>query len=686
MQGYCIPTYTVGTGEGDYISSVALEDISSNSAGAETPPYYEDYSFSGTSLTTRLSAGSSYTIQITSAWNAGVAAWMDYNQDGDFDDPGEQLGFSSTTSPNATVSLSFTVPSGAVHGYTALRTRVAYGATVATLQPCSQHGYGETEDYTILIENGSCATLYGFGTFDGDSISAISLASYEVYYAETDPWFNPLQPYSDLYFRCAQLVQGQSPTLNVSIGAYAPNRVNAWIDWNFDGDFDDAGEHLGEQQVNTAFGTASFNVSVPLASFLVGYTRMRVRTHYGASNTSPCASLGYGEAIDFPVSIRAGVIPCLPSTGYGTTYGDGFSQVEYQSMVTNGSTAWPYYQFASNALHAVQGQTQTMAITNSSYPDQTFAAYLDMNDDGDFSDAGESLGSVNATSAMQVLNLNFTVPPTCPPGQHALRLRAYFPSYPPASPCDDQLYGEILDFQLAVQAVGGPCIPHMSAWTTDGDFINGVSLNTLTNPNTGAALGPAYTDYTGLSTTLAVGSTHTITIEGGAYGGDLYLAYLDYNGDNDWDDAGEALGSVQIMSAYGTGTITFTVPPATPGTKRLRIRCRFASSSTACEDAVYGETEDYSVVIEVGSGLGEAAAQAALVIARPGDGVATLRAAERHLGSRFEVLDATGRRIAAGQVASTTVDMPMAAAAAGAYTLLLHGPAGVEALRFTWER
>lgn len=690
---HCIPNYDVGTSDGDFIAGVSLGTINVGSGGASDPPFYTDFSFTDPTSTTRLMAGSTYTLQVTNGTYAlsgaeyeGIAAWINlsHREDGTFSDA-EKLGYAQATAAGQVVSITFTIPVDATPGYTTLRVRLAYNATAAGLGPCNDYDYGETEDYTLLIEGPACIPLMNYGTIDGDSISAVSLTSLSYVADGESAWNFPDQPYSDLYYTGAQLVRGQSHTLQVSIGDYAPNRVNAWIDWNFDGDYEDAGEHLGEQVVSTAFGTASFTVAVP-ATALVGYTSMRVRTHFGASNTEPCATLGFGEAMDFSVSIRAGAYPCLSITGLGTDYGDGFAQVEYQGEVFNGTTEWPYFQLAMNPFQATQGEAQAFVIQSGTWPTQTYAAYLDMNDDGDFDDAGEALGSVDATSANQVLNLGFTVPPTCPPGQHALRLRAFFNIDPPASPCANQSFGEIIDFQLAVQAVGGPCMPHLSNWTMDGDFINSVSLNTLSNPNTGATYGPAYTDYTSLSTTLAIGSTHTITIQGGAYAGDYYRAFLDYNGDNDWDDAGEVLGMVSIPDAFGTGTITFTVPPAPPGTKRLRIRCRFVENFTACDDGGYGETEDYSVVIDVGSGLGEATAQAAHVIARPGDGVATLRAAERHLGSRFEVLDATGRRIAAGQVTATTVDMPMTTAAAGAYTLLLHGPAGLEALRFAWER
>ncbi|MEZ5013626.1 MAG: hypothetical protein R2794_04980 [Chitinophagales bacterium] len=84
---YCTPTYTTGTVEGDYCGYVGLGDID-NATGGAPAPFYTDF----TDLSTDITIGSTYTITLGSGTytsNNDLAAWIDYNHDGDFDDPGE---------------------------------------------------------------------------------------------------------------------------------------------------------------------------------------------------------------------------------------------------------------------------------------------------------------------------------------------------------------------------------------------------------------------------------------------------------------------------------------------------------------------------------------------------------------------------------------------------------------------
>lgn len=92
----------------------------------------------------------------------GCAIWIDYNQDGDFGDAGEQV-FAEpapSTSPR-TIAGSFTVPAGAVLGHTGMRIIVAEGFWGGNLTPCMAYEYGETEDYRINIIPQQFPTITG---------------------------------------------------------------------------------------------------------------------------------------------------------------------------------------------------------------------------------------------------------------------------------------------------------------------------------------------------------------------------------------------------------------------------------------------------------------------------------------------------------------------------------------------
>ncbi|WP_271768806.1 GEVED domain-containing protein [Aquimarina algiphila] len=130
----------------EYISRVQLGSIDKTSAAGNGG--YNDF----TSESTNLSKGSSNTITVTPTWpgttyNEAYRVWIDYNQDGDFADAGEQV-WSQSSTQDASVSGSFTVPSSATNGATRMRVIMRYNTVPSS---CGSFNYGEVEDYTVVI-------------------------------------------------------------------------------------------------------------------------------------------------------------------------------------------------------------------------------------------------------------------------------------------------------------------------------------------------------------------------------------------------------------------------------------------------------------------------------------------------------------------------------------------------------
>ena len=120
----------------------------------------------------------------------------------------------------------------------------------------------------------------------------------------------------DEYTDYTNLSTGVLPgeTVDISINLYyygSGDDIGVWIDWNRDGDFDDADENVVcETSVPGANNTFSFTVP---SSATVGKTRMRVRLKYYNSNCgSPCGHTSYGEVEDYSVNV---VPPTLTWTG-----------------------------------------------------------------------------------------------------------------------------------------------------------------------------------------------------------------------------------------------------------------------------------------------------------------------------------------------------------------------------------
>jgi hypothetical protein len=156
---YCIPVYTSGTSQGDYIKRVGIGTIN-NITGGTGQPSYVDYS----NLSTTLNAGQSVTLtlEFVEVNPMYYRIWVDYNQDGVFSNS-EIL---NQNAVNSGVSMVFTsLSSNAYGGPTRMRVRCASN-TSSNLDPCASYAYGQTEDYTINILNGNGAPI---ALFDADT-------------------------------------------------------------------------------------------------------------------------------------------------------------------------------------------------------------------------------------------------------------------------------------------------------------------------------------------------------------------------------------------------------------------------------------------------------------------------------------------------------------------------------------
>ncbi|WP_298421280.1 immunoglobulin-like domain-containing protein [uncultured Kordia sp.] len=146
----------------EYISRVQLEDID-NTSDAQ---FYSDF----TNISTELIRNGQYTITVTPTWtgtvyNEAYAVWIDYNQNGDFSDPGEQVWTQGNTTA-ASVSGTFTIPTAVPNGATRMRVSMKYNAIPTA---CETFTYGEVEDYTVNIMSSMPDTIPPVITLNGDN-------------------------------------------------------------------------------------------------------------------------------------------------------------------------------------------------------------------------------------------------------------------------------------------------------------------------------------------------------------------------------------------------------------------------------------------------------------------------------------------------------------------------------------
>lgn len=144
----------------EYINKVELNTI--NNTSACSVGGYGNY----LSTSTNLIKGNVYSITVTpdilsQTGNAytddEIAVWIDYNNDSDFSDAGEQVGYVLVGTGWSNV-FTFTVPTSAVSAAVRMRVRISY-STDGAIVPCGQSTYGEVEDYTVNITTSVASLL-----------------------------------------------------------------------------------------------------------------------------------------------------------------------------------------------------------------------------------------------------------------------------------------------------------------------------------------------------------------------------------------------------------------------------------------------------------------------------------------------------------------------------------------------
>lgn len=169
---YCASTYTSGPATIDGITNVTLLTLNNNSGANSVAPYYTFFN-AVTVPDLAQSSSPSLSISYGSDSNQWGAVWIDFNQNGVFE---SSEGFVSTVNAGAsgTSVISITVPAGAVLGNTRMRVRGGNDSILTTAQACgvSSSVYGETEDYIVNI----VAVVACSGTPVGGSVTVAPIS------------------------------------------------------------------------------------------------------------------------------------------------------------------------------------------------------------------------------------------------------------------------------------------------------------------------------------------------------------------------------------------------------------------------------------------------------------------------------------------------------------------------------
>lgn len=384
---YCDVTSTSTTyGVGSFITTNGISNISNTTGGGS----YSDYTAMSVA---QFEGGLDVQFSITPTTGThGIGLWIDWNNDGDFDDAGEQIYNSGTyvSAANGTI----TIPEGTPLGDYRIRVVANWLSTTPT--PCGNLGnaaYGEAEDYTFsVIEQPDCMPPSGI------TATPTSLTTVELSWEEGDG-------------------------------------IGYDLEWGEAG-FDQGDGTLIEDLTNT-----STEVTVVTDTEYEFYVRQ------------DCGPDGYSMWVG-PYSFETGY--CDPVYQYGCSNGAKISNFEITNAIlnlaNNTGTATcgtnGYNNFTSMSASAPAEFEVSYSVTVGSYS-AGVKLWVDWNNNGEF-EADELMGQSTSTiTSGNSLTGNFIVPAGTPLGDYRMRARVV-ESTTTFDPCSQQNYGETEDYTFTV--------------------------------------------------------------------------------------------------------------------------------------------------------------------------------------------------------------------------------------------
>lgn len=302
-----------------------------------------------------------------------------------------------------------------------------------------------------------------------------------------------------------------------------------FIDYNNDGDFDDAGEKMQGTVYMDLYTPASGHLTIPTLTAPGNY-RVRVVVSW-VSPYDPITSceFDYGEAEDYILQVQQPqyCIPVISQPCDQWIANAVIGSINNSHQQPADCNAGGYTDYSSVlSTTAAPGQSVTVSLTGGGidypYAWQWADVFVDYNNDGDFDDDGERVIVNMAFSMFGSERTDFVIPPTQPYGLYRIRVKSYnydsnVDSY--TGPCGNSNNGAVQDYMLKVD-----CVPNGSDVVvsgnniviTDGDDTPDVNDHTdFGNAELGTTVSKTYTITNSGTAVLNIGG---ITLSGGENG------------------------------------------------------------------------------------------------------------------------------------------------------------------------
>lgn len=439
--------------------------------------------------------------------------------------------------------------------------------------------------------------------------------------------FSPYQDFTATQFTVA------SNTGNIPLtvrGITNGNVANGWgmsvfIDWNSDGDFDDANEQYFNTTatLNRAAGvtdnpvTLKGNITIP-AGVTVGAKRMRVKYNFTGPTihealSTGCSQMGNGQAEDYTLVVTAPIttVPACPTILTPTDAATGVAP-------NPAKLTWDFVNGAVNFKVNIGTTAGGTDIVN---------------------------GAIVTTNSYDATLLANTL---------------YYVQIIPSNSVGDAVGCAGISFTtgaLAYCAAG--------ATSTSFEKISNVTFAGINNSSTATA---GYENFTAVVGSVNRESSYpvAVTITADWYSADQTIIWIDYDQNGTFEDSEKTILANAITS---TGNIV--IPnSAKLGQTRMRVRLHdsaIGGNATPCGTSTYGQVEDYTINIDVK--LATSAVNNSAVSVYPNPFTDVLNISDVKGVKSVSIHDVSGRQV---KSMKATTELNLSALKTGLYIVNLH--------------
>ncbi len=561
-------------------------------------------------------------------------AWIDFNGDGVMG-AGEQIATDTAVAPGAgQLVIPVAVPATAQPGDVYARFRISSDAGLTMTGAASN---GEVEDYLALVppvDLGDLPDQYGtLKSSDGARHPLVSGTRLDGS-VDSDPDGMPgvgangddtdsdgIDDGDDEDGVQWPAVMAPNSTVPVTVAVVTTGTayLNAWIDWNGDGDFADELERIVVTDTAVTTGTLVLNVSVPAFITDTLYARFRIADNPDEAS-QPTGSAQSGEVEDY-VLMSLGNTVWLDNGQGGGVADNGILDGSEQGI--EGVTVELYHSGDTPGVDTPLATTTTDAAGKYHFtglqpgdyvvhlPASNFAATTDPLY-AHLSSTGNGLPNADADEDVDENGIDDTDPATngISSGVVTLTLNGE-----PTTDGDGANGNQTIDFGFLAYDLGDlPDGPYSTLLANDGArhvvspdlyFGSVVDAEPDGQPSVNAdgddtniddEDGIVFMDALMPNTSATIAMTAYVTPGLTAY----YGAFIDFNGDGAFDDSEIFTGTI----VNGVNTLDITVPSVVSDTiySRFRIATDLAEVSQPDDVALSGEVEDY-VLMSLGNQL-----------------------------------------------------------------------------------